>query len=126
MRKIKEISQEQITQMREIANDLNVDFRHQLQQERDDRNKEFKKFKREQETSLKRIGENITKKAKFGVTEVPLNVASNVGPVEYTKDGLQRLATEGPPQQHLSHAFNSAREIKYAPILEEIEEKNEE
>ena len=46
-KKIKAMSEESREEMKNIANDLNIDIKNYIQQERDERLIEFNKFKRE-------------------------------------------------------------------------------
>ena len=55
VRQVKEISSDQIVEMKNIANDLNINFKHQLQVEKDERSREFIKFKKEQEQAQKSL-----------------------------------------------------------------------
>ena len=45
---MEKISTIQISEMKNIANDLNLDFKHQLQLEKDERKREFIQFKNQQ------------------------------------------------------------------------------
>jgi hypothetical protein len=48
VRTIKNISEFQIEQMKNVINDLNYEIKQQLNQEKEQRNLEFKRFKDEQ------------------------------------------------------------------------------